>query len=267
MNIDANRLLAVAEEAATEAGALIFQKRKTAFKVSKKGKVNLVTEVDLAAEELIVSTVHRHFPEHQILAEERGSAEGTVPIKWVIDPIDGTTNYAHDYPFFCVSIGIEIEGALAAGVVHDPVSRETFTAVSGEGAYLNGKPIQVSSESSLVDSLLVTGFSYGTPEIQKNLRLFNEMMMEARSVRRDGSAALDLCYVACGRYEGFWELSLQPWDVAAGSLIVQEAGGMVTRFDQTNATIYDRECLATNGKVHQAISEILTRACNFPDDL
>ncbi len=240
-----------------EAGELLLEKSRTSFEISKKGRVNLVTEADLAAEELIVSRVLEEFPHHGVLAEERGGSNEGAPFQWVIDPLDGTTNYAHRYPVYCVSIGLELEGRVAAGVVHNPVLNERFTAVAGEGAFLNGQPIQVSTEENLEDCLLCTGFSYQIEEIESNLKCFNYMMKYARSVRRDGSAALDLCNVACGRFDGFWELSLNAWDVAAGSLILEEAGGRVSRFDSSPASIHDRECLATNGRIHAAVSEIL----------
>jgi myo-inositol-1(or 4)-monophosphatase len=248
----------LAEIAAKEAGALLLSKRDNGFEISKKGWANLVTEADLLAEELIVKRIRAAHPDHQILAEERGVSPDTGPVKWVIDPLDGTTNYAHGYPLYCVSIGVEVAGKVVAGVVFDPVADECFSAIKGQGATLNGDPISVSEETDLEDSLLVTGFSYGREAVSQNLRLFNEMMMVSRSVRRDGSAALDLCYVACGRYDGFWELSLSPWDVAAGGLIVEEAGGVVSGYRGQATSIYDGECLATNGGIHKALSEILT---------
>ncbi len=263
-----NEALALANVIARKAGRILQERQKSGFKVAKKGRVNLVTEADLASEEMIVSSIHEAFPTHQILAEERGTGGGEGSTKWVIDPLDGTTNFAHGYPAYCVSIGLESDRQVVAGVVYDPVREECFTARRGEGAYLNGEHIEVSSEGRLEDSLLCTGFSYETEEIEENLRYFNYMMKHARSVRRDGSAALDLCYVACGRFEGFWELSLHPWDVAAGSLIVTEAGGRVTRLDGSSTSIYDRECLATNGRLHRTISDILTStgtASDSPD--
>jgi myo-inositol-1(or 4)-monophosphatase len=254
-----NEAMALAEELACEAGQILLDRRLSGFKVAKKGRVNLVTEVDLASEELIVGRIRTAFPAHRILAEERGTAGGEAGVKWVIDPLDGTTNFAHGYPAYCVSIGLEAEGEVVGGIVYDPVRRELFRGRLGEGAVLNGETIRVSEEGKLEDSLLCTGFSYEAEEIEQNLKHFNYMMKHARSVRRDGSAALDLCYVACGRFEGFWELSLHPWDVAAGGLIVKEAGGRVTRFDGSNATIYDRECLATNERIHATVSRILMR--------
>lgn len=250
-------MVALAEEIAREAGAILLDRMNSAFKVEKKGRVNLVTEVDLAAETLIVNRLKSAYPDHQILTEEEGFHDGNSPFRWIVDPLDGTTNYAHGYPLFCVSIGLEVESEIVAGAVYDPVADECFTARKGSGAFLNNKPISVSVEGVLEDSLVCTGFSYSAEEISDNLELFNRVMMMARSVRRDGSAALDLCYVAAGRYDGFWEVSLNPWDVAAGMIIVMEAGGTVTKLDGSKASAYDRNCLATNGLIHRQLSEIL----------
>jgi len=248
----------VAKEAALEAGQMLLSHLRTNFQISKKGRINLVTEMDLKAEKLIVDRIRLDFPDHEILAEERGTQTGSGPCKWIIDPLDGTTNYAHGYQFFCVSIAVELEGQLAVGVVYDPVTKEFFSARKDAGATLNGQPIQVSTEDVLVDSLLSTGFSYRKTEIQRNLELFDRIIFQCRAIRRDGSAALDLCYVACGRFDGFWELSLNCWDVAAGRLIVEEAGGCVTAFDGSPCTIYERELLASNGQIHSAMVEQLT---------
>lgn len=256
----------LAEEVAREAGSVLLERQQSGFKVAKKGRVNLVTEADLASEELIVGRIREAFPLHRILAEERGTAGGDGSVKWVIDPLDGTTNFAHGYPAYCVSIGLEVQEKIVAGVVYDPGRDECFRARIGEGAFLNGEPIAVSEEDRLEDSLLCTGFSYEADEIEENLRHFNFMMRHARSVRRDGSAALDLCYVACGRFEGFWEMSLHPWDVAAGFLMVTEAGGRVTHFDGSSASIYDRECLATNERLHRTVSRILMGNAPSSDD-
>lgn len=257
MSVDLDNILATASTAAEQAGKFLLKKAREGFTVSKKGRVNLVTEADLMAENMVVEHILSRFPDHGILAEERGEAKGRGSVKWVIDPLDGTTNYAHQYPCYCVSIACEIEGEVLVGVVFDPILEECFSAIKGRGAFLNGTPISTSSESVLEDSLLVTGFSYDREAIERNLELFNAIMLQCRSVRRDGSAALDLCYVACGRFDGFWELSLHPWDVAAGSLIVLEAGGRFSRFNGDKASIYDRECLATNGRIHGALGKIL----------
>ncbi len=248
----------MAKEAALEAGQMLLSHLRTNFQISKKGRINLVTEMDLKAEKLIVDRIRLDFPDHEILAEERGTQTGSGPCKWIIDPLDGTTNYAHGYQFFCVSIAVELEGQLAVGVVYDPLTKEFFSARKDAGATLNGQPIQVSTEDVLVDSLLSTGFSYRKTEIQRNLELFDRIIFQCRAIRRDGSAALDLCYVACGRFDGFWELSLNCWDVAAGRLIVEEAGGCVTAFDGSPCTIYERELLASNGQIHAAMVEKLT---------
>ncbi len=248
----------MAKEAALEAGQMLLSHLQTDFQISKKGRINLVTEMDLKAEKLIVDRIRLNFPDHEILAEERGTQTGSGPCKWIIDPLDGTTNYAHGYQFFCVSIAVELEGQLVVGVVYDPVTKEFFSARKDAGATLNGQPIQVSTEDVLVDSLLTTGFSYQKTEIQRNLELFNRIIFHCRAIRRDGSAALDLCYVACGRFDGFWELSLNCWDVAAGRLMVEEAGGCVTAFDGSPCTIYERELLASNGKIHSAMVELLS---------
>jgi myo-inositol-1(or 4)-monophosphatase len=240
--VNLDELFSVASVAAKEAGKVLLDKARDGFEISKKGRVNLVTEADLAAEKVIVERILSHFPDHGILAEERGETAGESPAKWVIDPLDGTTNYAHQYPCYCVSIACEVNEEVLVGVVFDPVLGECYSAII------------------LEDSLLVTGFSYGTETIKRNLELFNTMMLRSRSVRRDGSAALDLCYVACGRFDGFWEFNLYPWDVAAGSLIVTEAGGMFSRLDGSAASIYDRECLATNGKIHDTLGKILEKS-------
>ena len=253
-----SRISTVAREAALEAGQMLLSHLSTDFQVSKKGRINLVTDMDLKAEKIIVDRIGMDFPDHEILAEERGTQAGDGLCKWIIDPLDGTTNYAHGYRFFCVSIAVELEGQLVLGVVYDPVTEEFFSARKGEGATLNGQPIQVSREDQLIDSLLSTGFSYQQTEIQKNLQLFERIIFHSRALRRDGSAALDLCYVACGRFDGFWELSLNCWDVAAGRLMVEEAGGCVTAFDGSPCTIYDPELLASNGKIHSAMMELLT---------
>jgi len=253
----ASEILSVTREAALEAGKMLLSHLRTDFQVSKKGRIDLVTEMDLKAEKIIVDRIRLHFPDHEILAEEGGKQTGSGPCKWIVDPLDGTTNYANGYRFFCVSIAVEWEGQLSLGVVYDPVTEELFVARKGQGATLNGQPIQVSSEDQLVDSLLCTGFSYDQTAIEKNLELFNRIIFHARALRRDGSAALDLCYVACGRFDGFWELSLNCWDIAAGRLMVEEAGGCVTAFDGSPCTIYDPELLATNGKIHSKLMKLM----------
>lgn len=252
-------MLSVAAETAREAGKMLFEHLRKEFRISKKGRIDLVTEMDLRSERMIVDRIRSEFPDHQILAEEEGRRGGPSPYQWVIDPLDGTTNYTNGYRFFAVSIGLEFQGKILLGVVYDPVTDELFSAERGQGAYLNGEPIRVSDENLLVDSLLGTGFSYNQPEIQLNLDYFGRFVMHARAVRRDGSASLDLCYVACGRFDGMWELTLKPWDVAAGKVIIEEAGGLVTGFDGKPCTIYDGEILASNGKIHQQMIDVLRR--------
>ena len=256
----AKEYLEFASELAEEAGGLLIDYLGRELVISKKGSINLVTEADLKSEELLVSKIFEHFPHHSILAEESGARQlgkKASPCRWIIDPLDGTTNFAHRYPFFCVSIALEIDHRLEVGVVYAPTARELFTAVRGEGARLNGRSIQVSSEASLGESLVCTGFAYDRDRILENLKLFHEFMLKARAVRRDGSAALDLCYVAAGRGDGFWELSLNPWDVAAGTLIVAEAGGRVSRFDGSPAQLEIPEIVATNGQIHEQMLSII----------
>ena len=261
----AREFLEFASELAAEAGSLLTDYLGRKLVVSKKGRINLVTEADLKSEELLVSKIFERFPHHSILAEETGArqvGEKASEFRWIVDPLDGTTNFAHGYPFFCVSIALEIDGRLEVGVVYNPTAGELFTAVADEGARLNGHSIQVSSEVSLGESLVCTGFAYDRDQILKNLKLFHEFMLKTRAVRRDGSAALDLCYVAAGRFEGFWELGLNPWDVAAGALIVAEAGGRVSRFDGFPAQLEIPEIVATNGQIHEQMLSIIQEELN-----
>lgn len=221
-----------------------------------------VTEVDLLCEREIIRRIQDRFPGHNILAEESGGREGAPsPHKWIIDPLDGTINYSHGFPCYGVSIAFESEGVVRAGVVYNPSLDELFAAQKGGGATLNGRPIRVSGTGTLDRSLLATGFS---PRVLRssdnNMENFRRFMGAAQAIRRPGSAVLDLCYTAMGRFEGFWEMKLKPWDMAAGALMVEEAGGRVTRFDGAPFTAYDAEILASNGLVHQAMVEILRPA-------
>ena len=250
-------LMALAQDSARQAGNLLVERLNTDFKIRKKGPINLVTEIDLQSEALIVGRIRKHFPEHQILTEEQASRRTASPFKWIIDPLDGTTNYAHGYRFFCVSIALELAGEIVLGVVYDPITDEMFSAIKGSGATLNGQVIRVSAEPKLSESLLCTSFSYQQADIRANLGYFNPLILEARAIRRDGAAALDLCYVGCGRFDGFWGIGLNAWDVAAGLLIGEEAGGRVSRFDGSDSTIYDREILATNGRIHGPMMKLL----------
>ncbi len=253
--------VAVAAEAAREAGQLLVERYRTEFAVSRKGIVNLVTEVDIAAENLIVSRIRKAFPTHSILAEENHPDVSSAGFKWIIDPLDGTTNYAHGYPVFSISIGLEFEGELLLGAVFDPTRNELFSARRGGGAFCNDIPIHVSKTGFLVGSLLATGFPYDVhTSPQNNLENYCAFAVRAQGVRRGGSAAIDLCYVASGRLDGFWELKLNPWDCAAGSLIVREAGGKITDFRDRPFSIYGREVVASNSLIHQQMLEVLEAA-------
>jgi myo-inositol-1(or 4)-monophosphatase len=257
---ETERLLDLAVELARRAGALQRERYETPFEIaSKSAPVDLVTEVDRACEALIVGVLERERPGDAILAEEGSGRERPgASWRWIIDPLDGTTNYAHGYPRFCVSIGVEREGERYLGVVYDPLMDELYHAVRGAGAFRNGRAIRVSPETRLDRSLLATGFAYDrrSSEID-NLDHFAAFLKRARALRRDGSAALDLCYVAGGRLDGYWELKLQPWDVAAGALLVEEAGGRFSDFAGTGAARSGREVVASNGHIHAAMLERL----------
>ncbi len=251
----------VASEAARKAGMMLKEKIGGAWEISYKGEVNLVTEMDRRSEGIIVETIQSVFPGHGIVAEEETTIRNGSGFTWIVDPLDGTTNYAHGYPCFSVSIALEQEGEIIAGVVYDPMRDELFSAGKGQGACLNGKPIHVSAIDSLIKSLLATGFPYDRKVSEKNnLNYFHDLLMASQEVRRDGSAALDLCSVAAGRFDGFWELKLKPWDVAAGSLIVQEAGGMVSDLSGNRFNIHAEEIVASNGRIHSSMIEILQKA-------
>lgn len=246
---------------ALKAGSFIRSQLGKSRIVGYKGEINLVTNVDRKAERLIVGTLKKHFPRYHVLAEEEGGDMGISGYKWIIDPLDGTTNYAHGFPFFCVSIALEREGEVILGVVYDPMREELFCAEKDGGAFLNKRRIHVSRTRRLKDSLLATGFAYGFKKARRsNIENFLQFLLYSRAVRRAGSAALDLCYVACGRFDGFWELDLYPWDTAAASLIVAEAGGSVSRLDATVYSHYAKEILASNGKIHSKMTETLKKA-------
>ncbi len=248
----------VGTEAAKEAGKLLLSKLNTCLNVAHKGIINLVTEADLESEKLIVTRIQQRFPAHSILAEEKHSDASVGEVCWVIDPLDGTTNYAHGFPIFTVSIGLQVAGELRWGAVYSPVSGELFTAQKGAGAFCNGAPIGVSTVESLSASLLATGFPYDIrTHQQNNLDNFCAFALRSQGIRRTGSAALDFCYVAAGRIDGFWELKLNPWDCAAGYLIVSEAGGSVTNFRGEPASIHGREVVASNGLIHNEMLEVL----------
>lgn len=257
MNIDT--YAAEAEITAKLAGSYLLEKFRTNFAVSHKGVINLVTEVDVAAEELITARLRDAFPEHSILAEEKNTEDRGGECTWIIDPLDGTTNYAHGFPFFSVSIGLEISGRIEFGIVYDPVRGECFTAQRGAGAFCNGGSLSVSDTDTLNAGLLATGFPYDIrTSDQNNLTNFCAFALNVQGLRRTGSAALDLCYVAAGRLDGFWEAKLNPWDCAAGFLIVEEAGGRITDYSGRSTTIYDAEVAASNGKIHEQMISVLS---------
>ena len=226
---------------------------------TKSSAIDLVTDVDRASDQLILERVSDRFPQDGILTEETGNArDGTSGYRWIVDPLDGTTNYAHSFPHFSVSIGIERAGERCVGAIYDPIRDELFAAELGSGATLNGEPMKVSTTDSLTQSLLGTGFSYDvhTSEIP-NMVYFERFIRLSRAVRRAGSAALDLAYVACGRFDGFWEMHLHAWDVAAGLLLIEEAGGRISDFDGSPAPSSGERLVASNGLLHAALLEVL----------
>jgi myo-inositol-1(or 4)-monophosphatase len=261
---DPRALRDVAIELATAAGALLREGYGRAHVPERKGRIDLVTEYDRRSEALILAGIGRRFPGHAVLAEESGAhlaGAGAPAVRWVVDPLDGTTNFAHNYPFFCVSIAAEVEGRLAAGAVYDPVRDEMFAAAAGHGATLDGVTLRVSDVPRVDDALLVTGFPYDVREHpERSLPLFQAFLVRAQALRRDGSAALNLCYVACGRFDGFWEGHLSPWDMAAGALLVREAGGLVTAYDGGEFRLDGRQILASNGRLHDEMKAILAAA-------
>jgi myo-inositol-1(or 4)-monophosphatase len=259
--------LSLAVDAARAAGDIIRSGMSDALDIRYKGAINLVTQIDVAAERAVVERLRAQTPDHDILAEEGSNRTGGSPYRWLIDPLDGTTNYAHRFPFFCVSIGLQRGNEVVIGVVLDPVRDELFTAVRGGGAALNGSPLSVSATDALGKSLVVTGFAYDPEhDTNANFRHFEAVSRLVRGVRRTGSAALDLCYVAAGRSDGFWELSLSPWDTAAGQIIVEEAGGRVTDFAGRAFSPDIPEVLATNGKIHDAMIAVLHQSSFSPRD-
>jgi myo-inositol-1(or 4)-monophosphatase len=223
-----------------------------------KGAIDLVTEADLGSEKVIIASIREAFPDHAILAEESGMSGENPASRWIIDPLDGTTNYTHQLGLFGVSIAFEMEGKIAVGIVLNPVTGELFSAVRGQGAELNGRPIHVSETRLVSESLLVTGFPYNFSEILKEVMgRFANCQRASQGVRRLGSASLDLCFLACGRFEGFWEQNLKPWDTAAGYLIAREAGAHITDFSNRAFSIYGNEVLATNGWIHEDMLGLL----------
>ncbi|MDE1155642.1 MAG: inositol monophosphatase family protein [Acidobacteriaceae bacterium] len=252
-------LVEKASAIAREAGALLREYAQRGVRAEYKGDVDLVTEADRASEKLIVSRLHEAFPEHGIYGEEGTRSGLDSEFRWYVDPLDGTTNFAHGFPAFCVVLGCERrkpgtaadeDGEMVAGVIYDPMRDELFTAARGEGAFLNGERIHVSKAALLQESLIATGFPSHKRHRSPNIHFYQEFTLRSHGVRRAGSAALDLAYVAAGRLDGYWEFKLNPWDTSAGYLLVEEAGGKVTHFDGGKFTLDSREVFATNGKIH-----------------
>ncbi len=245
--------------AARNAGEILRSFHGNLKDIRKKGAIDLVTEADIASERVIIETLRETFPDHSVLAEEGGNVEGDPRYRWIIDPLDGTTNYSHGLDLFAVSIAFFQEAVPKAGVVFNPLTGELFEAAAGRGARLNGRPIGVSEQTELRESLLVTGFPYNFNEMMPRLlERFARCLSASQGVRRLGSAALDLCFVACGRFEGFWEQNLKPWDTAAGLLVLQEAGGRVTDFSGRPFHVDMKEILATNGRVHEQMLALMS---------
>ena len=250
----------LAIQAAKRGGSVLTDYAQKGFAVHKKDyPINLVTEADLAAEKVVIQSITQAYPDHQILSEEEGlQVTQHSPFKWIIDPLDGTTNFAHGFPMYNVSIGLEYEGEVVIGVVYDPTRQELFLGQKGKGATLNKRPIHVSTTSTLKDALLVTGFAYDVHTVaDNNLKEFCQFTLKARGMRRTGTAAIDLCYIASGRLDGFWELKLHPWDTAAGKLMVEEAGGMVTNYHGDPFSIYGKDLIASNGLIHDEMVGVL----------
>ena len=279
-NTPSDGFLPAMSSIAREAGALLMHYFHQHLKIEYKGDADLVTAADRAAEALIRDRIRAQWPDHDVLGEEQGLSDQGSDYRWYVDPLDGTTNFAHGYPVFCVSMGLEYRGseyrgseyrgsepharnegppARSAGriaaVVYDPTRDEIFTAEQGRGARLNGESIQVSKIGALKESLLATGFPSHKRHKNPNIFFYHQITLHSHGVRRAGSAALDLCNVASGRYDGFWEFNLNPWDTAAGVLIVEEAGGKVTRFDGAPFELNSRETVASNGLLHEALLE------------
>jgi len=255
-----NGFLGRATALAREAGALQRSRLWQPLGIEYKGEIDLVTEVDRACEDLLVGGLKDSFPDHDFLAEENVYPSRSASHKWIIDPLDGTTNFAHGFPWFAVSMALEIDGEVVLGVIYHTMLDEMFTAMKGGGAWLNGSRLLVSSRQPLRGSLLATGFSYDSATDQENnFAHFVNFQLTARGVRRAGAAALDLAYVAAGRFDGFWESKLKPWDVAAGQLLVREAGGAVTGFDGGDYSVYEHRILASNGLIHDEMVAILAR--------
>jgi myo-inositol-1(or 4)-monophosphatase len=244
--------------AAYKGGSVLLTHYGKNTKVFKKGIIDLVTEADTGSESIIIDTIRKVFADHTILAEESGLSKGDADFQWIIDPLDGTTNFAHQLGLFSISIAFALKGKTVFGLVFNPITRELFTAEKGAGALLNGRPISVSQSKTVSESFLVTGFPYNLRDhLDPLIMRFTKCLKASQGVRRLGSAAIDLCFVACGRFDGFWEQNLKPWDTAAGELIAREAGAIVTDFSNNPFTIDKTEILASNGKIHNDMISLL----------
>jgi myo-inositol-1(or 4)-monophosphatase len=250
---DGLEFVPAASRIAQEAGVLLMRYFVERVKIEYKGDVDLVTEADRNSEALILQRIRERWPHHDVIGEEGARIESGSDYRWYVDPLDGTTNFAHGYPVFCVSMALEFKGKRIAGVVYDPTRDQLFSAEHGRGALLNGQPIHVSATRNLAESLVATGFPSHKRHKNPNIYFYHQITLRTHGVRRAGSAALDLCCVAAGQFDGFWEFNLNPWDTAAGVLIVEEAGGKVTTFDGGPFQLDSRETLATNGLIHQAL--------------
>jgi myo-inositol-1(or 4)-monophosphatase len=252
--------LNIAERAAREAGRFLAERFRGSLKIEKKGQVNLVTDVDRQSEELLKRIILSEFPDHGFKAEEGTETGSDSEYLWLVDPLDATTNYAHGFPIYCVAIALLKDGEIITGCIYNPNLDECFTAERGKGAFLNGDRIVVSKTENLDDSLLATGFPYDIRESDdNNLKEFAAFATSARAVRRAGSAALDAAYVACGRFDGFWEFKLAPWDIAAGILLIKEAGGKVSSWTGEECDFFKGEILASNGLVHTQMLDVLRK--------
>lgn len=255
-----NKIKKVADDLALSAGKILAQGYNKVRKITYKGRINIVTDIDEKSEKFLVKNIKKNFPTHKIIAEEGGEVKGEEDFCWYIDPLDGTSNYAHNFQFFCVSIGVEHYGKIIYAVVYAPLLNEFFWAAKNGGAFLNNKKISVSKISDINKAMLATGFPYDIKESsENNINYFTAFAKKSQTIRRVGAAALDLCYVACGRFEGFWEIKLSPWDMAAGKLIVEEAGGKVTGFDGKELNLFNKKIVSSNKILHNKMLEIIKK--------
>lgn len=258
--MDLETIKQVGIKAAYQAGEILTRHFGNLTHINKKGAIDLVTVADVESEKKIIEIIRKHFPNHAILAEECGVLDGDAHKRWIIDPLDGTTNFAHNLGIFSVSIAFALNDDIVLGIVLNPISGELFTAIHGQGSHLNNRPIHVSSAATVQDSLLVTGFPYYVAEAADTLiPRFTQCLSNAQGIRRLGSAALDLCFVACGRFDGFWEENLKPWDTAAGMLVASEAGGVVTDYEGQPYHVDHKQILATNPYIHSEMIALLKR--------